>query len=380
MTTTIHHQMAWTNERIKLSCADSVSLKTLWNMIAYDSNSKKNNNTLASENIAELISNNDAPNDMSLLKFLAINALDLSAPASPILLQQSSQAIPTGWLQLSGHPKSIASVANGLVRKRVSGKDDSEVLAYREISRDQYASKLVPKFYGIREYENETYLELQDLLHGFKDPNVMDVKMGCRTFLESEVNNHTLRADLYKKMVAVDPTAPTAEEHGQKAVTKLRYMLFREQMSSSHTKGFRIEALKMRNTAPITELKTVKDEQEVSATFSHFLNGRKAITKDLIKRLKVLRSMIEKSPFFMQHEIVGSSVFIVYDDDNVRVWLIDFAKAKKLPDGIKVTHRRKWVPGNCEEGLLHGMDELINVVEAIYTTQMKSDVRKCNRR
>ena len=47
-------------------------------------------------------------------------------------------------------------------------------------------------------------------------------------------------------MVKVDPSAPTKEEHEMKAVTKLRYMMFREQQSSTCILGFRIEAIKVR--------------------------------------------------------------------------------------------------------------------------------------
>lgn len=230
----------------------------------------------------------------------------------------------------------------------------------------------MPKFLGVQEINGESFLELQDLLHGFKDPTVMDIKMGRRTFLESEVSNTTLRHDLYNKMMAVDPSAPTAEELQEQAVTKLRYMLFREQMSSSESKGFRIEALKMKGSLPITDLKKVKSTDDVYDTILHFLNGRKAITKELIKRLKQIRTYVEKSAFFQTHEIVGSSIFIVYDEEHVGIWLIDFAKSRKLPEHIRVDHRKHWVPGNCEEGLLHGIDELINIFEEIVATQQAS--------
>ena len=59
--------------------------------------------------------------------------------------------------------------------------------------------------------------------------------MGTRTFLESEVQNKTLRADLYKKMYAIDPNAFTDQENCDQAITKLRYMQFREEQSSSNT-------------------------------------------------------------------------------------------------------------------------------------------------
>ena len=47
-------------------------------------------------------------------------------------------------------------------------------------------------------------------------------------------------------MVSVDPNAPSEEEHEAKAVTKLRYMTFREEQSSTCSLGFRIEAMKVK--------------------------------------------------------------------------------------------------------------------------------------
>lgn len=267
---------------------------------------------------------------------------------------------------------SIAPAENGTVRKRIVGINDSEAIAYRGMSKDIYASQIVPKYLGVTESNGETFLELQDLLQGFKDPTVMDIKMGRRTFLESEVNNTTLRNDLYKKMIAVAPNEPTPKEHEQQAVTKLRYMMFREQMSSSQSKGFRIEALKMRGSSPITNLKTVKSNSEVYETISQFLCGKKTLTKELLIRMQQIRNFVEKSEFFSRHEIVGSSIFIVYDDTHAGAWLIDFAKTRKLGDNIKVDHRRSWIPGNCEEGLLFGIDELIKMFAEICNDQENS--------
>lgn len=54
--------------------------------------------------------------------------------------------------------------------------------------------------------------------------------------------NAKKRNDLYQKMVDIDPNEPTDEERAEQAITKLRYMQFRERESSSASLGFRIEA------------------------------------------------------------------------------------------------------------------------------------------
>lgn len=50
---------------------------------------------------------------------------------------------------------------------------------------------------------------------------------------------------MYQKMVEVDPTAPTEEENLQQAITKPRYMQWRDDMSSSVEMGFRIEGIRV---------------------------------------------------------------------------------------------------------------------------------------
>ncbi|XP_016962195.1 inositol-trisphosphate 3-kinase homolog [Drosophila biarmipes] len=402
--------MAWSNEKLRFSCIDNIGLKQLWKMIALDTSapskqrsammldveqqqqqqqqSNNNNERIPNENcdnLADYLSlqraaqaqrnpipsqaPTPAPAQMSLLKFLAINALELSAPATPHLLQHQqtqTQAKPKGWMQLSGHPESIVPTSTGIVRKRISGLEDSEVHAYRLICQEPQTAQIVPAYFGIQEMQAQHYIELQDLLSGFRDPCVMDIKMGSRTFLESEVSNATLRPDLYQKMIAVDAGAPTPAEHEARAITKLRYMTFRESLSSSQSKGFRIEALRLRGRPPVKDLKTCRTSEQIGQTIEQFLAARRSVQKELLKRLKHMRLVIEQSSFFARHEIVGSSIFIVYDDDRVGVWLIDFAKCRELPPQIRVDHRSPWTPGNREEGLLRGMDELIRSFEEVY--------------
>lgn len=314
------------------------------------------------EHFPFVLSDTTMPDEDLSLKFLALNALDLTAPASDVLLKNRLKS----WFQLSGHPDGFAPAGPGTVwKRRTGGIENTERVVYETLSKDKALRDCIPRYYREVEYKGDTFIELQDLLFGFTDPHVMDIKMGTRTFLESEVSKTTARPDLYQKMIAVDPEAPTQLEHEQRAVTKLRYMQFREQQSSTCSHGFRIEAMKLPGSPPITDLKKVKSHSEVLNTIRQFLGKREDTRKKILTRLRSLRTKIEESKYFQTHEVIGSSIFMIYDNEKVGVWLIDFAKTREVPDGLKLTHRRPWEEGNHEEGFLFGLDNLISAIEEV---------------
>lgn len=102
-------------------------------------------------------------------------------------------------------------------------------------------------------YLDITYISSGIHVHSLHDKFIFEQ---FRTFMESEVKNPVLRKDLYEKMIKLCPDAPTKEEREQQAITKLRYMQFREEESSTAEYGFRIEALRVgtRPQAPIYNL------------------------------------------------------------------------------------------------------------------------------
>lgn len=100
-----------------------------------------------------------------LSRFFLQNALDLSAPASGVLLKSRSSS----WFQLSGHPDSLAPAGPGTVWKKRSGcPDDTERAVYEELSEDALLRDIIPKYYRQVDYQGEKFIELQDLLHEFR--------------------------------------------------------------------------------------------------------------------------------------------------------------------------------------------------------------------
>lgn len=273
------------------------------------------------------------------------------------------------WVQLAGHNGAFKPCDNGTILKKLTEK---EYVCLNKILDDSYMLQITPQFHGKIEKEGVEYVKLQDLLAEFDNPSVCDIKMGTRTYLEEELikarEKMIMRKDMYEKMVKVDKNEPTEEEHDFKAVTKPRYMQWRERLSSTATLGFRIDGIKQADRDPDKNFKTVRTNQEVAYVLRKHIDYRDETRLKLLERLKEIRSTLEKSKFFASHEVIGSSLLLVHDTpaDGVaraNVWMIDFGKTTPLNGDKSLDHRTSWVEGNQEDGYLFGLDNLVELFE-----------------
>uniref|UniRef100_A0A3B3UY67 Kinase n=1 Tax=Poecilia latipinna TaxID=48699 RepID=A0A3B3UY67_9TELE len=234
----------------------------------------------------------------------------------------------------------------------------------------------VPGYHGDVEKDGQKYNQMEDLLAEFDYPCVMDCKMGVRTYLEEELTKARRkpapRPDMYQKMIEVDPEAPTLEENDKKAVTKPRYMQWRETISSTATLGFRIEGVKKEDGTVNRDFKKTRTREQVVTAFHDFVRGDSEIlvSNKYLTRLKEIRATLEISPFFRSHEVIGSSLLFVHDSrKRAKVWMIDFGKTTPLPDGEELTHRASWVEGNREDGYLYGLDSLVDIFSSMVDSE-----------
>lgn len=270
------------------------------------------------------------------------------------------------WIQLAGHAGSFKAGANGrILKKHCECEQRCLSLLMKDVLRPY-----VPGYHGDVEKDGQKYNQMEDLLAEFDYPCVMDCKMGVRTYLEEELTKArkkpSPRPDMYQKMIEVDPDAPTTEENDQKAVTKPRYMQWRETISSTATLGFRIEGVKKEDGTVNRDFKKTKTREQVTAAFHDFVKGNKDILNSYLSRLKEIRATLELSPFFKTHEVIGSSLLFVHDrTGQAKVWMIDFGKTTPLSEGKELTHRASWVEGNREDGYLFGLDSLVDIISTM---------------
>ncbi|XP_072320209.1 inositol-trisphosphate 3-kinase Cb [Eucyclogobius newberryi] len=266
------------------------------------------------------------------------------------------------WVQLAGHAGNFQAGDYGRVLKRYCECEQQCLQKLKEDILQPY----VPGYYGVVKKDEQEYNVMDDLLADFESPSIMDCKMGCRTYLEEELSKARerprLRKDMFEKMVAVDPEAPSEQERAQQGVLKPRYMQWRETLSSTATLGFRIDGIKKADGTCNTNFKKTKKKEQVMKSLEDFVEGNAHILKLYLHQLEELRSVLEQSQFFKTHEVVGSSLLFVHDASvKARVWIIDFGKTVPLPEPQTLDHRTPWVEGNREDGYLWGLDNLIDL-------------------
>ncbi|XP_048370203.1 inositol-trisphosphate 3-kinase B-like [Sphaerodactylus townsendi] len=271
----------------------------------------------------------------------------------------------SSWVQLAGHEGNFKASEKGQILKKFSPVENTCLV---ELMGD-VLHPFVPTYHGVVETNGEHYIQMDDLLCGLDMPSIMDCKMGTRTYLEEEVNkagqSPVARRDLYQKMVKVDPLAPTAQEHGQAAVTKPRYMQWRESISSSATLGFRIEGVTMEGGVVQRDFKQTRTKEQIVETFLTFTRSHVDVLSTYLARLESLRQALKESIFFKTHEVIGSSLLFLHDrKGQASVWMIDFGKTRPTPANVQLSHNVAWTQGNHEDGYLLGLQNLIDTMQA----------------
>ncbi|UJR10674.1 hypothetical protein I4U23_014868 [Adineta vaga] len=271
------------------------------------------------------------------------------------------------WIQLVGHPGTFKEgIHDGYVMKALCEHERHCC----ELLKNDILKDFVPKYNGtIQDDEGKLFIEMEDLLASFHEPCIMDCKIGVRTYLEEELEKSERdpkpRADLYNKMIAIDPSAPTEKEHEEGKILKPRYMLWRESISSSQDLGFRIEAIKKSRGLMSKEFQRIKERDDVKKQLSEFIADSTTRANEYLRRLLDLRSACLRSNFFQTHELIGSSLLFVHDGNKTSISMIDFGKTRSLPENIHITHLKPWIRGLHEDGYLIGLDNLISLFQEI---------------
>lgn len=259
----------------------------------------------------------------------------------------------------------------------------------------------VPSFSGVVNHDGNKYMRLRNVLAGYVSPKVMDIKIGIRTFVETECENPKPRPDLYRRLSEEYPDEVTDVERKVGAITKHRWMTVRDRCSTIGTLGFRIDGIagytKTDRKVLDKELAELRTVEEVMAWLARFCeaaatndgddpdseSSTSSIAAGFLTGLHRLLNAMRKSMLVATHEFIGSSILLVADSSGqAEVCWIDFAKTLLVPEEITVTHTEPWVMGNHEDGLFIGVENLMRSFAAIAATRktLRQSIRQSIRR
>uniref|UniRef100_A0A7S1AGT7 Kinase n=2 Tax=Noctiluca scintillans TaxID=2966 RepID=A0A7S1AGT7_NOCSC len=270
--------------------------------------------------------------------------------------------------------------------------------------------QFIPSFHGVDCDCDENgatlrFIRIGNLLHDFYEPKVMDVKLGCRTHLESECQSSKPRPDLFERMNHLYPGELTAAEREAKFITKHRWMTARDTHSTIRKLGFRVDGVagyRPGHEVSVEHFASMRTMEDTCGCFRAFAEEAAAVDQedlydadgslllrdtpcavagDVRDKLMELHAAMEASSFVARHEFIGSSLLVVADGRRVGVFWIDFAKA---PECGQLTHRIPWHLGNHEDGILAGLEKMIcawaRVTELLRTEQAEGvSAGECDR-
>lgn len=240
----------------------------------------------------------------------------------------------------------------------------------------------VPNFYGEVERDGAWFFKMDDLLHAFslRGRHIADLKMGLRTFAESEAQSAKPRADLFERMERMEERLGsrvlTDAERASRSMTKARWMALRDSLSSTSALGFRIDALltpRAHLTAFDSRLFHTRARADVIAALRSFFPRRgeceggshpRQAAAALLARVRELRGALTRSAVFSRHELIGTTLLLVADETcRAGAWMIDFGVTREAPAPLQ--HDVPWVPGNREDGYLLGLASLTEMLQEL---------------
>ena len=225
-------------------------------------------------------------------------------------------------------------------------------------------------YHGVGIVDKVPYIRLDNLLlkrqrHRL---SVMDIKLGTRSFHESTGNDER-KLSYVRYIHELDPSHQFAADDLANGITFDAYRQLVNDYSTSARLGYRIEGVSRYSanggsTCEKTDgdwlKKTIRTDQQIEAFFASFFTSRREGLIAVLEQLKTLRDRLSQSEWFYQHELICTSLLIVLADNGHTVKLIDFGKARKHTNK-RIHHDRHWSRGSNEDGVLIGLDNLINM-------------------
>ena len=239
-------------------------------------------------------------------------------------------------------------------------------------------------------------IHMQDLVAAMTVPCALSLLMGTRTITPDDFTpeRNQMKPKLLASMLAIAPDGPTEEEKSAGAISRMRYLRFLDESTSTASLGFRIDAAKtvigpagadsQPEKLPLPNgltLAKLREEADISTAFGVFLRNDAALAKAFLQKLEALASALNRSAFFPRHAFLRTTLLMVFDDtartSKVELKMMNFGDAYALPAGEQLDHTAAWDGSATShaDGYLIGVQSLIRILKDL-TTKLVTTTQK----
>jgi len=224
-------------------------------------------------------------------------------------------------------------------------------------------------------------IRMQDLAASMTRPCAMSFMMGTRTITAEDMTEagKEPRSELLEPTKAMGADLVTPEEHAAGGVSFYRFLELLDNLTSTSSLGFRIDAAKSMVGGSLQPLPlprghtlgTLREEEDVVDVFKAFLQYDLSLANAVVVKIESLAAALERSLFFARHAFLRSTILLAYDDadriEKLSLKIMNFATSYPLPQNQTLSHLGKWDgTAEChEDGYLLGVHSLMRLMRRV---------------
>ena len=181
--------------------------------------------------------------------------------------------------------------------KKLSGDEDE---IYETLQNHSTLSQFIAGYHGVGIVDKVPYIRLDNLLLRKERAQVLDIKIGTRSFHESTENNER-KTSYVQYVLGLDPTHSFNQFDLVNGITFDEYRQIINDFTTSARLGFRIEGLSLYNANGTCEKldgdyfkKTIRTDEDIDAFFETFFMGRREGYRNVLDNLKRLKSTLSE--------------------------------------------------------------------------------------
>ncbi|MEN2496069.1 MAG: hypothetical protein MHMPM18_000636 [Marteilia pararefringens] len=201
----------------------------------------------------------------------------------------------------SGHSANIECTNDGTYIRKKTNKHEFET--YCNLLEDQKLETIIPKIHSMHKEDDDYYIEMENLVHNFKKPLVLDLKLGKWLYneLDEDYHKYTSKID---GILAADPVFLTQEELDNNRIWKIRKMQWRMNNTMLKTHDFFLNGFLNDGISEMYKQIYNYDKAKFEKFISDFFSKNTDAIIPIVDNIEEIHQILESSTFLDDNAVI----------------------------------------------------------------------------